>query len=249
MSRIAHPFAACTAVLCTGLAHGSAAASVTMFTSEAAFDAATSTSIVVSFEEPEWAVALGVSFFGSIASDGITFVPISSPPVSAPNLFIAPPRQTNFCCPLASQTLTSSGGEDIDLVFASPPRAVGFVCYANGGAPIVYTLTLAGGSEVTLVSAQPPNTTGFVGFTSALPIEKLNWVSDFGEIINTGMDDVRVGDAVCLADLNADGQVSGADLAILLGAWSSGGPADLDGSGTVNAADLAVLLGAWGACG
>ncbi len=51
-------------------------------------------------------------------------------------------------------------------------------------------------------------------------------------------------------DLNGDGVVNAADLAILLGAW---GPcpnpccaADLDGDGQVSASDLAILLGAWG---
>jgi CHRD domain len=46
-------------------------------------------------------------------------------------------------------------------------------------------------------------------------------------------------------DLNGDGVVDAADLAILLGAWGTGGPGDLDGNGTVDAADLALLLGAW----
>jgi len=52
------------------------------------------------------------------------------------------------------------------------------------------------------------------------------------------------------ADLDGDGSVGGADLAILLAAW--GGcppkgacPADLDGDGTVGGADLAVLLADW----
>jgi hypothetical protein len=48
-------------------------------------------------------------------------------------------------------------------------------------------------------------------------------------------------------DLDGDGSVSGADLAILLGAWGDCGgcPADLDGDGLVGAADLAMLLAAW----
>jgi len=48
------------------------------------------------------------------------------------------------------------------------------------------------------------------------------------------------------ADLNCDGAVNGADLAILLGAWGTAGPGDVNGDGTVNGADLAVVLGAWG---
>jgi hypothetical protein len=54
------------------------------------------------------------------------------------------------------------------------------------------------------------------------------------------------------ADLNGNGGVDAADLALLLGAWgtsgenpSGGSSADLDGDGIVNASDLAVLLGAW----
>jgi Metallo-peptidase family M12/Reprolysin family propeptide len=51
----------------------------------------------------------------------------------------------------------------------------------------------------------------------------------------------------CPADLDNDGQVSGSDLAVLLGAWGNPG-GDLDGNGTTDGADLAALLGAWGPC-
>lgn len=47
------------------------------------------------------------------------------------------------------------------------------------------------------------------------------------------------------ADLDGDGNVDGADLAVLLGQWGSAGNADFDGSGAVDGADLAFLLGAW----
>jgi hypothetical protein len=49
------------------------------------------------------------------------------------------------------------------------------------------------------------------------------------------------------ADLNRDGSVNSADLAILLGGWGACGScaADLDGDGAVGAADLSLLLGAW----
>ena len=54
----------------------------------------------------------------------------------------------------------------------------------------------------------------------------------------------------CTGDLNDDGVVNGADLAILLGEWGKcpGCVADLNGDGVVNGADLAILLGAWGEC-
>jgi hypothetical protein len=47
------------------------------------------------------------------------------------------------------------------------------------------------------------------------------------------------------ADLNGDGFVNGADLAMLLGQWGGAGSGDLTGDGIVNGADLAILLGAW----
>ncbi len=48
------------------------------------------------------------------------------------------------------------------------------------------------------------------------------------------------------ADLNGDGLVGAADLAIMLDAWGGTGPADLNGDGVVGAADLSILLDAWG---
>ena len=71
-----------------------------------------------------------------------------------------------------------------------------------------------------------------------------------GSIVEAGVDFVRIEATSCppsAPDLNGDGTVSAADLAILLSAWgASGGPADLDGNGSVGASDLALLLGAWG---
>ncbi|MBM4008485.1 MAG: hypothetical protein FJ285_02725 [Planctomycetes bacterium] len=47
------------------------------------------------------------------------------------------------------------------------------------------------------------------------------------------------------ADLNNDGTVNGADLALLLGNWGNPGTGDIDSSGVVDGADLAALLSAW----
>lgn len=49
------------------------------------------------------------------------------------------------------------------------------------------------------------------------------------------------------ADLDCDGSVNAADLAILLGAWGkcSGCAADIDGDGVVGGSDLAALLTSW----
>lgn len=53
----------------------------------------------------------------------------------------------------------------------------------------------------------------------------------------------------CLADLDGNGIVDGADLARLLGTWNTAAVfEDLDANGVVNGADMAILLGAWGPC-
>ncbi len=54
----------------------------------------------------------------------------------------------------------------------------------------------------------------------------------------------------CTPDLDGDGLINAADLAILLSAWGDnpGAPADLNDDGVVDAADLALLLAEWGEC-
>jgi hypothetical protein len=50
-----------------------------------------------------------------------------------------------------------------------------------------------------------------------------------------------------LGDIDCDGVVGSADIALLLGLWGSADlTADLDGDGTVGGSDLGILLGAWG---
>jgi predicted outer membrane repeat protein len=55
----------------------------------------------------------------------------------------------------------------------------------------------------------------------------------------------------CLADINRDGIVNGADISSVLSFW---GPdpalpaADISGDGVVDGHDLAILLGSWGPC-
>ena len=46
-------------------------------------------------------------------------------------------------------------------------------------------------------------------------------------------------------DLNGDGRVDGADLAMILAGWGLSGATDLDGSGLTDGADLAIVLASW----
>lgn len=72
---------------------------------------------------------------------------------------------------------------------------------------------------------------------------RLTGTGDLGSFSITGVET----QSACLGDLDGDGQVAGPDLAILLGAWSTGS-VDLNADAQTDAADLAILLGAWGGC-
>lgn len=92
-----------------------------------------------------------------------------------------------------------------------------------------------------------------LGATLAIRLVNLNIVDPAFPNANleVDFDDVQLDAESVLqpADLNADGQVNGSDLAIVLGAWATDGGAtgaDLDDNGTVNGADLAIVLGSWG---
>ena len=52
----------------------------------------------------------------------------------------------------------------------------------------------------------------------------------------------------CAADLTGDGQVNGADLGLLIGAWELSPLGDLNGDGATDGADLGLMLGAFGPC-
>ncbi len=70
-----------------------------------------------------------------------------------------------------------------------------------------------------------------------------------GSVVEAAIDGLEVRviecDEATGPDLDGNGIVNGADLAILLGSWGGSGTGDLDGNGEVNGADLAILLGAW----
>ncbi|MCA9283742.1 MAG: hypothetical protein KDA22_00905 [Phycisphaerales bacterium] len=53
----------------------------------------------------------------------------------------------------------------------------------------------------------------------------------------------------CFGDLDGSGEVDGADLGQMLGAWGTkDATADLNQDGTVDGADLGLMLSAWGPC-
>jgi hypothetical protein len=80
-----------------------------------------------------------------------------------------------------------------------------------------------------------------------------------GTFINVFLDEMAL-EPSCVGDLNADEEIDGADLGLLLAAWGAcpgasdpcdalGCSADLNVDDTVDGADLGLLLAAWGGCG
>jgi len=103
----------------------------------------------------------------------------------------------------------------------STPTPLVFTFDSNGRAPGTYTQTA---SITTSDQNIPGATSGAMSLTLTVTVE-------------------ASGNP---ADLDGDGFVNGADLALLLNQWGGPGGADLDGDGTVGGGDLAILLNAWG---
>ena len=142
-----------------------------------------------------------------------------------------------------ARSITADGSMIVGYNRFGPGNETGFVWTADTGMRSAEQFLLDGGVSV------PSN----------LRLLDLTAISDDGStIVGVAFDTNLVRyrgfrillTSPCAADLNGDGEVNGADLAILLGDWGAGkgSPADLNGDGTVNGADLAILLGAWGAC-
>lgn len=140
------------------------------------------------------------------------------------------------------------------------------VVTAGPGGMLHYSLDLA--EPFTLEANTPQNVRWFIGVVglSHQWLADWKWARGIGgsnktarwihgegpafQVIGEGRALV-VGDTsspACPGNVDGNGMVDAADLAILLGQWGTAGAADLNGSGVVDAADLAILLGAWGSC-
>lgn len=156
---------------------------------------------------------------------------------------------------LLSQRLSLNGDGTLLSEVAEPPH--GIRCDLD--AAVVATITDVEAGATTVVSERPGVAAEAASLAPA-PIARDGSVVVFGSYggdalipqvggptAHAELYAFRRVPAPTFGDLNGDGHVDAADLAILLGSWgASGAAADLDGDGVVGAADLALLLGAWG---
>lgn len=165
---------------------------LTFYDNLASFQAASSTNVAVTFEG--FAPAdqnIGIPPNPPITLGGVSFTPLAP----APNLVVATPGAVYpFTVPRSSNVLTVSGNENIDMDFAAPPTAVGFDTYLNPyDPPVVAVYDTNGNLIATHTLTQAASTVGFIGITSSVPIGKVNWLADRGGLVNTAVDNVRVG--------------------------------------------------------
>lgn len=163
------------------------------------------------------------------------------------------------------------GGDDIDAWFDDGAAIAAETRCPLGVAPVLSGVLRPAGQLASLRGRAPQgawtlvvrdDVAGDVGSLLAACIEldtapdcNGNGVADAVDI-GSGSSIDADGDGVpdecgCVADLNGDGAVNGADLAQLLGAWGpcTGCGADLTRDGQVAGDDLAIILSSWGACG
>ena len=115
-----------------------------------------------------------------------------------------------------------------------PPNNISL---GDGACPTTATATLGGGTYRAFIA--PSNFDGLACGTGDLN----NYVATI-----TGTQQFTEAHQ-CTGDLDEDGTVDGADLAMLISQWNSSAQwADLNMDGVVNGADQAILLGNWGDC-
>jgi len=164
--------------------------------------------------------------------------------------------------------IDENGGDpsinDVTLVASYP---VGL--YNGGDQQVTVTgdlqcIELTGDQTLVVTLSIPQATDGFTTFAGAATgfttyiLSDACGIADFATLDSIGFPDNKwwvelSGNDGCdgggiPGDLNDDGVVNGADLAILAAAWGTADPiADLDGNGVVDGADLSILLSNWSA--
>jgi len=193
-------------------AAGAASAAPTVYTNEAAFDLAVTTTLLQDFEDVA-PTAVNTPIPGGFVDNGVTFTGLAGvtgfPPVPNPNVYVAGPPilWTNFGADipliagsqLTSFVLTANGEEDIRVTFGQGYGAVGVDLYFNGlGLATLNFLDQGGGVIAGFASADGRNPLtglrdiGFGGIVSDTPVWGFRFTTTGGGQTNTGIDNIRV---------------------------------------------------------
>ncbi len=189
-----------------GFANQASAATVNFYDTQAAFNAASSTTLLEDFSGP--GSALSGHGVASITRHGVTYTDVSSGNPD-PDIVVVPPGQNNWGANVGTTTeyiITTDYDEHIRAAFSSTYTAVGFTAYFNGLGP--GTLTVFGTGGLTIgtfalpTSGVDPATgladRGYLGFTSTDPITGFQWDTIGGTNLNTGFTNISVGSATPL---------------------------------------------------
>lgn len=161
-------------------------ADVTVFTDQVLFDAATVTTLVEDFE----AVEPKNTALGSFESNGNTYTGLGGAPF--PNVYVIT-AGLSFVPPNTSSVLTGNGVEDYRVDLGTPSEAVGFDTYLNAAGPATVEVHGAGGLLDTIIHSHDPAVIGFLGITATEPITAIRWTTMGGNVIDTGIDNLRQG--------------------------------------------------------
>ncbi len=176
---------------------GVSSAAFNFYTDAVSFDAATDTVLV---EDYEGVTPKGTAL-ASFTSNGITYTGLQDPTIVMPNVWVAPAGYTNFGIPGAttSAILVSTGYEyfEIDLS-AWSPTAIGFDVYLNNDGPVTTRYYDSDDNLLFFIEDYRISTSiRFLGVLCDEPIARMTWESAVvrGQQVNTGLDNLRLGQA------------------------------------------------------
>ena len=164
------------------------------------------------------------------------FVNIGPADTIAPSVRLVEQVPSNGAGPFVVRTevfdgITSDRGYDDKGVF--------LVYSANGGKQVSVPMKWDGNNLWRGVIPAQPACAHVDYFVRALDVSNNTGTSPIKSFVAAGSCGIP-------GDLDGNGVVNGADIAILLNAWGGGGPADIDGDGTVDARDMSILLNNFG---
>jgi hypothetical protein len=170
---------------------GTAQATVTVYTSQSAFSAATTVTNNATFD----GVPTGRLSSPVFSQDGvqITTLPGGHP---THTLYIVPSGSALVTPAPTSAVLSSDGDENYDIRLTSGNTfgSIGFDVYSNAYAPRTVSLYAMGGGLIgTYTATQPANSLGFFGLVSTTAVAYITTTVDRGWVQNTGIDNVQIG--------------------------------------------------------